>query len=241
MTDRINNLTENIEELTLDTNNSSPFALEDDPEILELERIEKEKKLQEEAKKHLQSLKGNMEEIDYIPKVRVSHHISKAQKRRIREIRTHIIIAVSTMAISVTSTLGAVNFKEWLGETKALRPYKKSIDKILIDNYQVIDDGTGHKMPAYNHDGIASELNNIFAKSEMSGKISLAVLSRSFDDDEYNMHYILAYMKDEYTNNTRDLLSYVNSVGFATIDDFYNAMVEYNYDFVKNEGKGKSL
>ena len=164
--------------------------------------------------------------------------VKKIVQKRREELRDKIIIAISSISLSATLMWGGVNLADSLERGKALKPYQQAVE-MMIENNSTIErnENTGKVVPMLNHLAIAKEIDSKFVESEMEGKVFLAVLYQSLSDREYNMPLILDSISS--LGNEKDFLSYVESQGFSSIEDFSKAMGTYVMEF--NNGKEKTL
>lgn len=169
--------------------------------------------------------------------------ITKIKKIRSNEIKKEIAIALAAIAGGGLLFVQGHNVVENIKENIALKPAREQAKEIIINSETVIpnyEKETGVYQVAYDHKKMADQVERVFEQSNMEGKIVLGQLNRQMAEPTYNMPFVFQSLDDKYDYGATDFESYVNSLGYSSIEEYYDAMEAINMNLPRDE-RGKTL
>ena len=97
----------------------------------------------------------------------------------------------------------------------------------------------------YNHQNIASKINEYYALSKDLGDIHLADIADliEYDENNQNIDKVFNWIDDHYVGEAKNFIEYYQSLGFQSEEEYYQAMVDLNYEKaleIYSQLKGKS-
>ncbi len=169
--------------------------------------------------------------------------ITKIKKIRTNEIKKEITIALAALAGGGLIFAQGSNFVRNFKEDLAKKPVNKEVQRIIRKSEILIptdDRSKGLYQPAYDHRTMANEVENVFEQSDIEGKIVLGQLNRNMAEPDYNMPFVFQNLDDKYDYGALDFESYVTSLGYNSVDEYYDAMEAINANLPRDE-RGKTL
>ena len=150
-----------------------------------------------------------------------------------------ITAAYAANAYSVTTTALKQHDKR-----QAMERITEEDSQILYDKhnrYEGLIDEQGYPRGwGYNHYNIGQILNSYYATSKDLGDIHLADIADiiEYDENNQNIDKVFNWVDDQYVGDAKNFEEYYQGLGFQTEEEFYQAMVDLNYELSKQENLG---
>ena len=150
-----------------------------------------------------------------------------------------ITAAYAANAYSVTTTALKQHDKR-----QAMERITEEDSQILYDKhnrYEGLIDEQGYPRGwGYNHYNIGQILNSYYATSKDLGDIHLADIADiiEYDENNQNIDKVFNWVDDQYVGDAKNFEEYYQGLGFQTEEEFYQAMVDLNYELSEQENLG---
>ncbi len=157
-------------------------------------------------------------------------------------IRTAIAAIAAMYAANTYAELGKV--ADYFDRKKAMKSVIEEDLKILHNKnnrYHGIPDAQGYPRAwGYNHMKIADRINDYYAESQALGDIHLADIADliEYDENDQNIDKVFWNLDRKYVGNATTFQEYYESLGFKSEEEYYQAMVDLNYEKKLEEQEG---
>ena len=153
------------------------------------------------------------------------------------------IVAITAMyaanAYAMTANLGEQHERK-----KAMKSVIEQDLNILNEKgnrYEGLMDEKGYPRGwGYNHQNIAERINDYYALSKDLGDIHLADIADliEYDENNQNIDKVFNWIDDSYVGDAKNFIEYYQSLGFQSEEEYYQAMVDLNYEKELEEQEG---
>ena len=153
------------------------------------------------------------------------------------------IVAITAMyaanAYAMTANLGEQHDRKKAMKSVIEQDWTTLTDK--NNRYEGLLDEHGYPRGwGYNHQNIASKINEYYALSKDLGDIHLADIADliEYDENNQNIDKVFNWIDDRYVGDAKNFIEYYQSLGFQSEEEYYQAMVDLNYEKTLEEKEG---
>ena len=170
--------------------------------------------------------------------------VKSIRKSQIEGFMIKSAIAAITAMYAANAYAMTANLGEQHDRKKAMKSVIEQDLTILNDKnnrYEGLLDEQGYPRGwGYNHHNIASKINEYYALSKDLGDIHLADIADliEYDENNQNIDKVFNWIDDRYVGDAKNFEEYYQSLGFQSEEEYYQAMVDLNYEKVLEEKEG---
>ena len=170
--------------------------------------------------------------------------VKSIRKSQIEGFMIKSAIAAITAMYAANAYAMTANLGEQHDRKKAMKSVIEQDLNILNDKnnrYEGLLDEQGYPRGwGYNHHNIASKINEYYALSKDLGDIHLADIADliEYDENNQNIDKVFNWIDDHYVGEAKNFIEYYQSLGFQSEEEYYQAMVDLNYEKTLEEQEG---
>ncbi len=170
--------------------------------------------------------------------------VKSIRKSQIEGFMIKSAIAAITAMYAANAYAMTANLGEQHDRKKAMKSVIEQDLTILNDKnnrYEGLLDEQGYPRGwGYNHHNIASKINEYYALSKDLGDIHLADIADliEYDENNQNIDKVFNWIDDHYVGEAKNFIEYYQSLGFQSEEEYYQAMVDLNYEKTLEEQEG---
>lgn len=170
--------------------------------------------------------------------------VKTIRKKQIENFMVKSAIAAITAMYAANAYVQVSNLNDKMDRKKAMKSVIEQDWTILNDKnnrYEGLIDEKGYPRGwGYNHQNIAERLNQYYALSKDLGDIHLADIADliEYDENNQNIDKVFNWIDDQYVGEAKNFADYYQSLGFNSEEEYYQAMVDLNYEKSMEENLG---
>lgn len=170
--------------------------------------------------------------------------VKTIRKNQIESFMIKSAVAAITAMYAANAYAQVANLGEQHDRKKAMKSVIEQDMAILNEKsnrYEGLLDEEGYPRGwGYNHHNIAERINDYYALSKDLGDIHLADIADliEYDENNQNIDKVFNWIDDRYVGEAKNFEEYYQSLGFQSEEEYYQAMIDLNYEKTLEEKEG---
>ncbi len=154
-------------------------------------------------------------------------------------------------AVAAIAAMYAANVYAQVGNLSEQHDRKKAMKSVIEQDLNILNDKNNRyeglideqgypRGWGYNHHKIAEIINSYYALSKDLGDIHLADIAdlMEYDENNQNIDQVFNWIDGQYVGDAKNFIEYYQSLGFQSEEEYYQAMVDLNYEKTLEEQEG---